>query len=146
MGLPLWLSGGKPARGAGDAGRQRFDHCIRKIPWRRKWLPTAVLLPGRSHGQRSPAGYSPWGCKELDMTVCTHVCAHAHTHTPYINHLDQFAGVQLRGASTLMCSRHPELLLSCKTESLCPSSSHSLPATSLLLPSPWQPLLYFLFL
>ena len=32
------------------------------------WLPTAVLLPGESHGQRSLEGYSPWGCKESDPT------------------------------------------------------------------------------
>ena len=36
--------------------------------WRRKWQPTPVLLPGKSHGQRNLVGYSPWGCKELDMT------------------------------------------------------------------------------
>ena len=34
----------------------------------KKWQPTPVLLPGKSHGQRSLVGYSPWGCKELDMT------------------------------------------------------------------------------
>ena len=39
-----------------------------KIPWRREWLSTPVFLPGESHGQRSLAGYSPWGHKELDMT------------------------------------------------------------------------------
>ena len=39
-----------------------------KIPWRREWLPTPVFLPGDSHGQRSLEGYSPWGCKESDMT------------------------------------------------------------------------------
>ena len=33
-------------------------------PWRRKWLPTPVFLPGESHGQRSLAGYSPWGRKQ----------------------------------------------------------------------------------
>ena len=41
---------------------------VGKIPWRRKWQPTAVLLPGESHGWRSLVGYSPWGHKELDMT------------------------------------------------------------------------------
>ena len=41
---------------------------VGKIPWRRKWQPTPVLLPGESHGQRSPADYSPQGHKELDMT------------------------------------------------------------------------------
>ena len=30
-------------------------------PWRRKWQPTPVFLPGKSHGQRNLAGYSPWG-------------------------------------------------------------------------------------
>ena len=38
------------------------------IPWRREWQPTPVFLPGGSHGQRSQVGYSPWDCKELDMT------------------------------------------------------------------------------
>ena len=38
-------------------------------PWRRAWQPTPVLLPGKFHGQRSLAGYSPRGCKECsDMT------------------------------------------------------------------------------
>ena len=35
---------------------------------RRAWLPTPVFVPGESHGQRSLAGYSPWGSKESDMT------------------------------------------------------------------------------
>ena len=33
-----------------------------------KWQSTQVLLPGKSHGQRSLVGYSPWGRKELDTT------------------------------------------------------------------------------
>ena len=37
-----------------------------KIPWRREWLPTLVLLPGETHEQRSLAGYRLWGCKESD--------------------------------------------------------------------------------
>ena len=46
-------------------GRYKFNSWVRKILWRRKWQPTPVSLPGKSHGQRS---YSPWDCKELDMT------------------------------------------------------------------------------
>ena len=38
-----------------------FDPWVRKIPWRRKWQPTPVLLPGESHEGRSLVGYSPWG-------------------------------------------------------------------------------------
>ena len=40
------------------------DRWIRKIPWRRRWLPTPVLLPGKSRGQRSLMCYSPQGWKE----------------------------------------------------------------------------------
>ena len=39
-----------------------------KSPWRREWLPTPVILPREFHGQRSLAGYNPWGYKELDKT------------------------------------------------------------------------------
>ena len=38
---------------------------------RRQWHPTQVLLPGKSHGQKSMVGYSPWGCEESDMTEAT---------------------------------------------------------------------------
>ena len=46
-----------------------FDPWVGKIPWSRKWQPTAVFMPGKFHGQRSLAGYSPGGCKELDMAT-----------------------------------------------------------------------------
>ena len=36
---------------------------VGKIPWRRKWQPTPVFLPGKSHGQRNLPGYNPWGHK-----------------------------------------------------------------------------------
>ena len=48
--------------------RLGFELWVRKIPWRREWLPTLVFLPGECHGQRSLAGYSPWGHKESDAT------------------------------------------------------------------------------
>ena len=34
-----------------------FDPWVGKVPWRRKWQPALVFLPGKFHGQRSPAGY-----------------------------------------------------------------------------------------
>ena len=59
-----------------------------KIPWRRKWQPTPVLLPREFHGQWSRAGYSPWDCKESDMTVRLTftsiyklIYIYIHTHT-----------------------------------------------------------------
>ena len=47
---------------------KRREMWVRKIPWRRKWQPTAVFLPGKIHGQRSMAGYSKWSGKESDIT------------------------------------------------------------------------------
>ena len=44
-----------------------------EISWRRKWQPTPVFLPGKSHGWRNLVGYSPWGCKELDTTEQLHL-------------------------------------------------------------------------
>ena len=46
--------------------RAGLDPWVGKIPWRRKWLPTPVFLPGKAHGQGSLAGYSPGGGKESD--------------------------------------------------------------------------------
>ena len=51
--------------------RRGFNPWVGKITWRRKWQPTPVFLPGESHGQRSLAGYSPRGHKELDRTEAT---------------------------------------------------------------------------
>ena len=43
--------------------RPGFDSWVRKFPWRKKWQPTPVFLPGEAHGQRSLAGYGPRDCK-----------------------------------------------------------------------------------
>ena len=69
----LDLASGKESANAGDArdmgsipGSGRFP------PQRKKRYPTAVFLPGKSHGQRSLVGYSPWGRKKSDVTKCTY--------------------------------------------------------------------------
>ena len=66
-GLPWWLNGKESTC---HRRLKRFGFCpwARKVPWRRKWQPTPVFLPGKSSVQRSLVGYSSWGCKELDMT------------------------------------------------------------------------------
>ena len=48
--------------------RCRFDSWVRKIPWRRKWQPTPVFLPGKPHEQKSLAGYRKWDGKESYTT------------------------------------------------------------------------------
>ena len=71
-GLPRWLS---DKESACQCRRPWFNPWAKKIPWRRKWQPTPVFFLGKSHGQRSLAGYNPRGHKELDTTE------HTHTHT-----------------------------------------------------------------
>ena len=56
LGLSRWCSGKKihlPSK------RLEFNPWVGKIPWRRKWQPTPVFLPGESNGQRSLADYGP---------------------------------------------------------------------------------------
>ena len=69
LGLPLWLS---CWRICVQCGRPGFNPWVGKIPWRRKWQPTPVLLLGKFHQQRSMVGYSPWGRKESDMNEWLH--------------------------------------------------------------------------
>ena len=57
--LPWWL---RRQRISLQYGRPGFD------PWKKDWLPTPVFLSGKTHGQRSLVGYSPWGRKESDRT------------------------------------------------------------------------------
>ena len=54
------------------SGWPRFNPWVGKISWRRKWQPTPVFLPGKSHGWWNLVGYSPWGRKESDTTEQLH--------------------------------------------------------------------------
>ena len=64
LGFPGGLDGKASACNAGDLGSIPDQ----EDPLRRKWQPTPVFLPGKSHGERSLVDYSLWGCKESDMT------------------------------------------------------------------------------
>ena len=59
-----------------------IDHWVREIPWRRKWQPTSIFLPGKSHGQRSLACYSPWVA-----TVGHDLVTNLHHHTIQIQYI-----------------------------------------------------------
>ena len=67
--LPWWLRWQSVCL---QCRRPGFDHWVGKIPWRRKWHPTPVHLPGKSHERRSLVGYSPRCHKELDTTEGLH--------------------------------------------------------------------------
>ena len=80
MGVHVWLSsscspsgfsGKEPTGQYRRHKRCQFDPWVGKIPWRRVWQLTPVFLPGESRGQRSLAGYGPWGSKESDTTEAT---------------------------------------------------------------------------
>ena len=60
--LPKWLTGKDFAC---QCRKYRFHPWVGKIPWRRKWQPTPLFLPGESHRQRSLEDYSPWGRKRV---------------------------------------------------------------------------------
>ena len=73
MRLTWWFSDKESAY---QCKRLGLDPWVGKIPWRRKWQPTPLSLPGKSHGQMSLVGYSPWGCKRVG-----HNLANKYTRT-----------------------------------------------------------------
>ena len=68
-GLPGWLRWWKVCL---QCRGPKFKPWVGKTPWRRKWHPTPVLLPGKSHGWRSLVACSPWGRYESDTTEWLH--------------------------------------------------------------------------
>ena len=79
--IPGGVSGKESAHQCRRCKRRGFDPWVRKIPWRRKWQPTPVFLPGEPPGQRSLVGYSSWGHRELDITERLSM----HAFTPNLN-------------------------------------------------------------
>ena len=66
--FPGGSSGKQPACQCRRYERHRFNPWVGKIPWKKKWQPTPVFLPGKCHGQRYLVDSCPWGHKELDTT------------------------------------------------------------------------------
>ena len=71
IGLPGWRSGKESTCQCRRCQRRGLNPWVSKIPCRRTWQPTPVFLPGESHGQRSLAGYSPWGRKRVRHNLAT---------------------------------------------------------------------------
>ena len=72
-----WLSGKESVCQWRRHRRHRFSSWVRKIPWRRKWQPTPVFLPGKSHGQWSLEGY-------MGLQSQTRLSTQTHTHTLHL--------------------------------------------------------------
>ena len=88
IGLPWWVSDKESACLCRRCG---FDTWVGKVPWRRKWQPTLVFLPGKSQWQRSLANYNPRSHERVrhdlatkqqkQYPLYTHTHTHTHTHT-----------------------------------------------------------------
>ena len=110
-----------------------FHPWVKKISWRRKWQPTPVFLPGKSHVQRNSVGYTPWGQKELDTTkeqqkeLRLNLLSLHPTDSSYLN----------RYLSILLKNQRERFLLACFLHSL-PSFLHY---TSIWLPTKCQTLI-----
>ena len=74
-GFPGDVRGKEPTFQCKRYKRHRFDSWVGKIPWRRTWQPTPAFLSGKSHGQRSLVGYSPWVAKSEHNWVIKHARA-----------------------------------------------------------------------
>ena len=111
-----------PCRGCSRCG---FDPWVGKIPWGIEWQPTPVFLPGKSHEQKSLAGY-----KELETTKATERAhTHTHTHTHTHSHTLHLCSGQF------LCLERPDSLESTPGASLC----FSLDLAVLWVDLPWLP-------
>ena len=68
---PLHIHSLGHSKNVSPACSYMFYLWVGKIPWRRKWQPTPVSLPGKYHGQKCLVDYSPWGHKESDTSEVT---------------------------------------------------------------------------
>ena len=82
--FPGGTRGKEPACQCRRHRRRSFNPWFRKIPWKRAWKPTQVFLLGKSHGQRSLVGYSPWGHKRVKHNWAT---KHVHMHSEPVKSL-----------------------------------------------------------
>ena len=90
-----------PLANEGDLG-------VGKIPYRKKGLPTPIFLPGKSHGQRSLASYSPWGCKESEATehACTLILsgpAIVHLYIQLLSAKGKELSLEMSMSSSIFC-------------------------------------------
>ena len=85
-----------------------------------KWQPTPVFLFGESHGVRSLAGYSPWGCKELNMTEGL-----THAHIPFVKADPEKSFIEIPDSSVWADSHYfrpgdiSQTLPACRSYTVC---------------------------
>ena len=87
------VGGKKKNKNTCQCRRFGFDSWVRKIPWRRKWKPTPVFLPGKSEGQKSLVGYCPWGPKKVGHNLATQTTTKLNSTTKIFQRSSLFSTV-----------------------------------------------------
>ena len=103
-----------PLANAGDTRDTGSIPGLARSPWSRRWQFTPIFFPGKSHGQRSLVGYSPWGHKESDATE--------HTHMPVVS---QFSCSVVSNSLRPHGLQHPRLSCPSPTPGACSNSCPS---------------------
>ena len=103
--FPGGSDGKESAHNAGDPGSTLR---IRKIIWRREWLPTPVFLPAESHGRRRLAGYSPWGHR-VGYYWATNTSLSKAWHVLGMGSHGEMMGFKIRGLDTISQRSPPPL-------------------------------------
>ena len=100
-----------------------FDPWGRSIPWRKKWQLTLVFLPGKSHGQRSLADYSPGGCNNTSLTSVSTPSRQKiyHVTVALTNTFEQ-----LKAIDRTFHPKVPEYTFLSRTDKTFPRSDHML--------------------
>ena len=110
-----------------QCGRPEFDPWVEKIPWRRRWQPTPVFLPGKSHGLRSLAGCSPWGCQE------SHTTDHEHTQQILKEQCENLVKtpkcIEEAHRDVTMKPKQPEQRICHQEDTCCPCAVQHLPVS-----------------
>ena len=101
--LPWWLSGKE------SACQCRFNPWVGKIPWRRKWQPTLVVLTGESQGQRSLVGYSSCCCSvgKSSPTLCDPTDCSTPSPPPVLHYLPEFVQIHVHWVGNAIQPSHP---------------------------------------
>ena len=111
---------------ASQCRRYGFDPWVRKIPWRREWPPTPVLLPGKFHGQRSLESSNPWGCRVKHNWTGTQwlyrLLTAGELSIPWLQLFCKYSYSKIENFKVkyvttfmLLYNQTPELFISCKT-------------------------------
>ena len=125
LGLPRWLGGKESALPMQETQEMKVWSLGREDPLEEEMAMHCCILAWESHGQRSLGGYSPWGCKELDMTKHTRIHRELRVNDGSRLLYGTKCCVLLFSCSVVSCSLWPHGLQHCRTAARLPCPSLS---------------------